>query len=109
MNKKSMFVLAALIMFLGCQSKPKDAQQIPMDTFVKMYVSALREDSLMKRYQKPESFPDPALDLIFKKYDFASQDFKLTHYVLTGTPTKKIELDSLMKLAIEVETMKCLH
>lgn len=109
MSKPITIVLTALVLILSCQSRQKEAKEIPMDTFVKMYVSALRVDSLMKQYQRPEMFPDQELKLIFEKHDFSSRDFKFTYNVLTRTPDKKKELDSLLKAAIEAETMKSLN
>ncbi|MBL7960781.1 hypothetical protein JNL27_11140 [bacterium] len=109
MSKKIMFGLIVLIMLLGCQSKQKNAREIPLDSFVKMYVSALREDSLMKQYQKPESYPEPALDSIGKMYGFSSIDFKHTYRAIAVDPVKKVALDSLLKQAIEAEAMKSLN
>lgn len=109
MFKKIIILLTAMLVFFGCQVKQKEAQEIPMNTFVKIYVSALRVDSLMNQYQKPESFPDAVLNTICKSHNFSSQDFKHTHNVFNSNSAKKIELDSLLKQAIEAETMKSLN
>lgn len=109
MLQKTMILLTAIIFLFACRAKQKEAQEIPMDTFVKMYVSVLKEDSLMKQYQKPEALPDSILNAIIKVYSFSSQDFRNTQNVFNSNPAKKNELENMLKQAIEAEAMKSLN
>lgn len=106
---KNFLILIVLSMVLGCQSKQKPGKEIPTNAYVKIYVSALKEDSLLKVFQKPELFSDPALDVLCKKFEFSSADFKYTHALIGKDPARTLEVDSLLKQAIEAETMKSLN
>jgi hypothetical protein len=109
MVKRTSILLAVMVLLMGCQGKQKEAKQIPVSAFVKMYVTALREDVLMKQYHNPEAFPDSSLDRILKTYDISVYDFKYMQNYTANDPAKKSEFDSLLKQAIETETLKSLN
>jgi hypothetical protein len=80
-----------------------------MDSFVKMYITALREDALAKQYGAPESFPDSSLDRVLEPFSVTPADFKSVHEKFKKDPVQKNILDSLIKQAIQAETMKSLN
>ena len=109
MLPRTAIMLGALIFYFGCQSKQKEAKELPPDLYVKAYVSALREDHLMKQFLRPEAFPDSSLDRVLKSLDVNTGDFKFTQNVVNKDPMRKDALDSLIRQAIEAETLKSLN
>lgn len=109
MSARTAILLATLMFCFGCQSKQKDAKELPMDVYVKAYVTALREDELMKQYQRPEAFPDSSLDRVLRAVAVSAHDFKFTQSAAAHDPEKRNKLDSLLRQAIEVETLKSLN
>ena len=107
--KKPVILFLALFTFFSCQTKTEPTKNIPMDSFVKMYITALREEALAKQYGTPESFPDSSLERILKPFAATPADFKNVYEKLKNDPAHKRELDSLLKRAIEAETMKSLN
>lgn len=98
-----------LIFSLGCQPKEKGAKELPPDLYVKAYVSALQEDLLMKQFQRPEAFPDSSLDRVLKTLSVNAHDFKFTQDAVNKDPKRKGAVDSLIRQAIEAETLKNLN
>jgi pantothenate kinase len=107
--KKPVILFLALVTLLSCQTKTEPIKSIPMDSFVKMYITALREDALAKQYGAPESFPDSSLDRVLKPFSVTPADFKSVHEKFKKDPVQKNVLDSLIKQAIQTETMKSLN
>lgn len=109
MFSRTAIILGALIFSLSCQSKQKAAKELPMDLYVKAYVSALREDHLMKQFHRPEAFPDSSLDRVLNIVGVTVNDFKFTQDAVNKDPMRKNTLDSLIRQAIEAETLKSLN
>jgi hypothetical protein len=109
MSARTAILLTTLMFCFGCQSKQKDAKELPMDVYVKAYVTALREDHLMKQFQRPEAFPDSSLDRVLRTLGVNAGDFKFTQDAVNKDPMRKNALDSLIRQAIEAETLKSLN
>lgn len=63
----------------------------------------------MKQFQRPEAFPDSSLDRVLKSLAVNAGDFKFTQNVVNKDPMRKDALDSLIRQAIEAETLKSLN
>ncbi len=109
MFKGAIIAGLGFLLLSGCQPKSKEAKALPVDAVVTMYIAALQEDGLMKTYGRPEAFPDTSLDRILKEFGTTSADFKKALMHLKKDPVSHASLDSLLKKAIETETLRSLN
>ncbi len=99
------FMVAMLLGHGGCASKPKE---IPMDTFVKIFLKMAADENFIKKYQRPEEAPDNELEQFTVPFGFSGPDFKHTMGLINKDEQKKKQFNDVSTQAIMEEAMKSL-
>jgi hypothetical protein len=90
----------------GCSSK---AKEIPMDTFVKIFMSMAADEDFRRAYQRPEDAPAGELQKFTEPHGFSGEDFKLTMTQINQDEEKKKQFNDVFTKAIMEEAMKSLN
>jgi len=110
MLKRHAGLILLAVMFtqgwMGCAPKVKE---IPLDTFVKIFMSMAADEQFRQAYQRPEDAPVDELSKFTKAHGFTGEDFKLTMTQINQDEAKKKEFNDLFTKAIMEEAMKSLN
>ncbi len=93
------------LLWVGCEPKPKE---IPMESFVKIFLKMAGDENFIKKYQKPEDAPNEELRKFTDAFGFGGADFKFTMAQVNKDEQKKKQFNDLSTQAMLEEAMKSL-